>query len=195
MNVRFPNEINETEVLSFLFHLCRDHGCFWRPGRAAASFVDRVTNEPVLSTESARQIDEVLSAADELLGGGLVALCETVAQEFNVVLSENWLAPGGTVEDGHLPNMSLRVVLPASTERADLLGFWLALIDVGVALHPDDPADTIVRNVDGAPFFTAAECNVIERVVQSAFNTHGDRVYDIALHAMQERGYAPTPPC
>jgi hypothetical protein len=60
--------------------------------------------------------------------------------------------------------------------------WFYKLYQAGLLYNVDDPAETIVDIASGKPSFTPEECITLNAAVDSLFEHHGDKVYEVGLH-------------
>ncbi|MEI7516376.1 MAG: hypothetical protein WCK81_13400 [Betaproteobacteria bacterium] len=51
----------------------------------------------------------------------------------------------------------------------------------GLLYHPDEPAELVIDIASGKPTFTPEECVELNKAIESMFNQHGDKVYQVGL--------------
>jgi len=60
-------------------------------------------------------------------------------------------------------------------------GWFYKMHQADLLYHPDEPAETIVNISSGQPSFTPEECVQLNAAMDSMFEKHGDKVYDVAM--------------
>ncbi len=89
----------------------------------------------------------------------------------------------------------MRFEVPTQFNEENAILWWWQLLKVGVPLHPDDSAESIVDVATGEElFFSADEASAVNATVEKFFDVHGDAVYELAILAWQVWGISPVPP-
>jgi len=72
--------------------------------------------------------------------------------------------------------------IPELYDRSiEAMNDWFsAMVETGLAFHPDDDPETIVDQ-DGEPTFTGDECKMLRAIINELFHAHGDIVYECGL--------------
>ncbi len=182
------------DLRKYLGELCFDFGCYVHPLQKAAWYRDPLTGEKPFTEPMASGIDAKLAHAREHSYADLIEAAQSVAMDAGWTCSgAGVLPPAGWRPAGQRWQL-VRVWRPVDMSAASVRRFWLELVELGVALHPDTQAAEIVMGECMDQFFSDLEARLVDEVVDSAFAEHGEGVYDIATEAWRIAGIAPSPP-
>ncbi len=64
---------------------------------------------------------------------------------------------------------------------------WFSMMQAnGLLFHPEDRAGDIVEIVSGRPLFSTEECAELDQIIDAMFETHGEKVCDVAYKCVHE---------
>lgn len=137
--------------------------------------------EEIADTFMDRFGEELTDIMLEILEKHEVELQETDSEEpiISYIISGVQIA---NYEDlDRVPTVSREITLDEMVE------WFKVMAKIGLSFHPDDEPSEIVDD-SGKNVFTAAEVDRINALMPLFFETHGDKVYDVAFDAMQSMG-------